>query len=108
MMKAVFLNKRKTMEQKTNELLKRAKEIYGEDVDFLIISHQNERCGGVTHGDSDKIAESIFSAIHTPNNSLGPVLYRILKLVVVNTLKNSSTFTVDLLNTINTTLSEDE
>ncbi len=107
-MKAVSLNKRKTMEQKTNELLKLAKEIYGNDVDLLILAQQNERCGVVTHGNSDKIAESIFAAIHTPNNSIGPVLYQILKRLVINTLNNSTAYTVDLLNTIQNVLSKYE
>ncbi len=96
------------MKQKTNEILEKGKEIYGEESDFLIISHVDGQCGAVTHGKTDAIAESYFAAMHIPGNELAPVLYRILKLNVENILRNQSAYTVDLINTITKALSTDE
>ena len=96
------------MKQKTNELLKMAKGIYGENCDLLIVSRLNDHCNAVSHGATDRIAESIFAAILTPNNTLAPVLYRIIKLNVENILKNPSPYAVDLLETFSKALSDDE
>ncbi len=96
------------MEEKTNELLKLAKEIYGDEADLLILAQQNQRCGVVVHGDYDNIAKSIFAAIHTPNNQMGAALYRILKNVIINTLNNPTAYSADLLNAIQTVLSQYE
>lgn len=96
------------MKQKTNELLNLAKEIYGDDCDLLIVSRLNDHCSAASHGATDRIAESIFAAINTPDNPLAPVLYRIIKLNVENILKNPSPYTLDLLETFDKTLSDDE
>lgn len=96
------------MKEKTNELLKLAKEIYGEDCDLLIVSRLNDHCSAVSHGATDRIAESIFGAILTPGNPLAPVLYRIIKLNVENIVRTPSPYAVDLLESFNKVLSEDE
>lgn len=45
-MKAVYSVNQIPMKQKTEELLKKAKEIMGEGSDFLIIAHKDGQCGG--------------------------------------------------------------
>lgn len=96
------------METKTNKLLKGAKEIMGENADMLIISHQNEKCGAVTHGNVDNIAKAIFSCMHQPNNPIGTAIYRIIKLNVLNIISNESPYSADLIRSINSILSEHE
>lgn len=78
------------MKQKTEELLKKAQEIMGERSDFLIIAHKDGQCGVVAHGETDTIAQAIFSCMHQPENPIGQTLYRIIQLNVTNILANPS------------------
>lgn len=96
------------MKQKTEELLKQAQQIMGEDSDFLIIAHKEGQCGAVAHGETDNIAQAIFSCMHQPNNPIGQTLYRIIKLIVLNTLRNPSPYATDLINVIDQALPDDE
>lgn len=78
------------MKQKTEELLKKAQEIMGEGADFLIIAHKNGQFGAVAHGETDTIAQAIFSCMHQPDSPIGQTLYRIIQLNVTNILANPS------------------
>lgn len=80
----------------------------GKDADIFIISHKEGRCGAVTHGNSDNIAQAIFSCMHQPNNPIGAAIYRILKLNVMNMITNNSPYSTDLLQSINSILPDDE
>lgn len=93
------------MEQKTQRLLEKAEKIMGKDADILILSHTNGKCGAVTHGSTENIAQAIFSCMHQPNHPIGQVLYRIVKLNVMNILNNPSPFAGDLIDAINNILS---
>lgn len=92
------------MEHKTQKLLERAEKIMGKDADILILSHIDGKCGAVTHGSTENIAQAIFSCIHQPNNPIGKVIYRIIKLNVMNILNNPSPFAGDLIDAINSIL----
>lgn len=96
------------METKTNKLLQEAKGIMGEDADMFIISHQQGQCSAVTHGNADNIAKAIFSCMHQPNNPIGMAIYRIIKLNVMNIISNQSSYSADLLNSINSIFPENE
>lgn len=96
------------METKTNNLLREAKKIMGEDADIFIISHKDGQCGAVTHGKSDNIAQAIFACMHQPNNPIGAAIYRIIKLNVMNMISNDSPYSADLLQSINSILPDDE
>lgn len=91
-MKAVCSVNQIQMKQKTEELLKKAQEIMGEGADFLIIAHKDGQCGAVAHGDTDTIAQAIFSCMHQPDNPIGQTLYRIIQLNVTNILANPSPY----------------
>ena len=89
-MKAVYSVNQIQMKQKTEELLKKAQEIMGEEADFLIVAHKDGQCGAVAHGETDIIAQTIFSCMHQPDNLIGQILYRIIQLNVTNILTNPS------------------
>lgn len=91
-MKAVYSVNQIPMKQKTEELLKKAQEIMGEGSDFLIIAHKDGQCGAVAHGETDTIAQAIFSCMHQPDNPIGQTLYRIIQLIVTNILANPSPY----------------
>lgn len=91
-MKAVNSVNQIQMKQKTEELLKKAQEFMGEGSDFLIIAHKDGQCGAVAHGDTDTIAQAIFSCMHQTDNPIGQTLYRIIQLNVTNILANPSPY----------------
>ena len=91
-MKAVYSVNQIQMKKKTEELLKKAQEIMGEGSDFLIIAHKDGQCGAVAHGDTDTIAQAIFSCMRQPDNPIGQTLYRIIQLNVTNILANPSPY----------------
>lgn len=93
------------MEEEINKLLEKAMEIMGDDTDIMIITHKDGKCGAVLHGDTDKLAEGIFSSIHHPG-PLGQSLYRIIKLNTMNLLSNPSPYAVNLSESIVNTLPE--
>lgn len=95
------------MEKRTNELLKQAEKIMGHEADMIIIAHKDSQCGAVIHGSADKIAESIFSCMHQPNNPMGPALYGILKQNIINIIKNPSPYAIDMIETINDVLPDE-
>ena len=90
MMKAVHSVNQIQMKQKTEALLKKLQEIMGDGSDFLIITHKDGQCGTIAHGETDTIAQAIFSCMHQPDNPIGPTLYRIIQLNVTNILANPS------------------
>lgn len=94
------------MEQKTQKLLEKAEKIMGKESDLLILAHNDGQCGAVTHGSTDNIAQAIFSCMHQPDNPIGQVFYRIIKLIVLNILNNPSPYADDLINSINNILPE--
>lgn len=96
------------METRTDNLLQEAKKIMGKNADIFIISHKDGQCSAVTHGDSDNIAQAIFSCMHQPNNPIGAAIYRILKLNAMNMIANNSPYSADLLQSINSILPDDE
>ena len=96
------------METKTDNLLQEAKKIMGKNADIFIISHKDGQYSAVTHGDSDNIAQAIFSCMHQPNNPIGAAIYRILKLNLMNMIANNSPYSADLLQSINSILPDDE
>lgn len=95
------------MEKKTNKLLEQATMIMGQEADILIIAHKDEQCGAVTHGNTDNIAQAIFSCMHQPDNPIGQAIYRIIKLNVMNILANPSPYAVNLTESITNILPED-
>lgn len=107
-MKAVQSVNQILMKQKTENLLEQAKQIMGDESDFIIIAHQNGQCGAVSHGETDNIAQAIFSCMHQPNNPIGQALYRIIKLNVMNMLRNPSAFSCDMIEMIDQILSDNE
>lgn len=96
------------MENKTNELLQEALQIMGNDSDLLILCHKNEQCGAVIHGETYKVAQTIFSCIHQPGNPTGQALYEMIKLIVVNILRNPSPFAQNLIDTINNVIPDED
>lgn len=95
------------MEKKTNKLLEQATMIMGQEADILIIAHKDGQCGAVTHGNTDNIAQAIFSCMHQPDNPIGQAIYRIIKLNVMNILANPSPYAVNLTESITNILPED-
>lgn len=95
------------MEKKTNKLLEQATMIMGQKADILIIAHKDGQCGAVTHGNTDNIAQAIFSCMHQPDNPIGQAIYRIIKLNVMNILANPSPYAVNLTESITNILPED-
>lgn len=96
------------MKQKTEHLLDQARQIMGDDADFFIIAHKKDKCGAVAHGNTDTIAQAIFSCMHNPGNPIGATMYRIIKLNVMNILKSPSPYALDLIDTINSILPDNE
>lgn len=96
------------MEQKTQKLLEKAEKIMGKEADILLVTHNDGQCGAVTHGSTDNIAQAIFSCMHQPNNPIGQVFYRIIKLIVLNILSNPSPYAGDLLDAINNVLPDND
>ena len=92
------------MEQKAQKLLEKAEKIMGKDADMIILSHADGKFGAITHGSTENIAQAIFSCMHQPNHPISQVLYRIIKLNVLNILNNPSPFAVDLIDAINNVL----
>ena len=84
------------MEEKTKRLLDKAQSIMGKETDLLIISHKDGQCGAVSHGNTDNIAQALFSCMHQPGNPIGQAIYRIIKLNAMNILSNPSPYAVDL------------
>lgn len=95
------------MEKKTNKLLEQATMIMRQEADILIIAHKDGQCGAVTHGNTDNIAQAIFSCMHQPDNPIGQAIYRIIKLNVMNILANPSPYAVNLTESITNILPED-
>lgn len=96
------------METKTNELLKEAKRIIGEDADMLIVFDKQGKYASAVSGNVDNIAKSIFTCMHQPGNPIGAVIYRIIKLNAMNIISNQSQFSADLIQSINSILPENE
>lgn len=107
-MRAVLSVNQIPMKQKTEELLKKAQEIMGDESDFLIIAHKEGQCGAVAHGDSDTVAQAIFSCMHQPGDPIGQTLYRIIKLNVINMLRNQSIYAKDMLDSIDLIIPDNE
>lgn len=84
----------------TDEALKKALKIYGEDADILIIAHKNGMCGSVLHGKGENVAQAIFACMHQPNLPIGKHLYRMLRLIVMNILCNPSPYAANLAETV--------
>lgn len=96
------------MEEKLNRLLQKATKILDENTDLLIITHLEGNCGVVTHGNTDNLAQSIFSSMHQSERPISEVLYRIVKLNVMNILANPSPYSADFLDAINNVLPDHE
>lgn len=96
------------MENRTNQLIKKATEIMGDDADILIIAHKDGKCGAVCHGSTDNVAHAIFSCIHQKNEPISKVLYRIVKLNVMNIISNPSPYAENILDSITSILPDDE
>lgn len=92
------------MKQKIGKLSELANEILGEDSEYLIITHKNGKCSAVAHGQTDKIAEAVFSCMHQFSSPLGKPLYHIIKSNALNILRNPSPFTQDLISRIENAL----
>lgn len=88
------------MEKKTNEALKQAMKIYGEDADILVIAHKDGKCGSVLHGNGENVAQAIFACMHQPDSPIGREIYRIIRLNVMNILHNPSPFAANLAETV--------
>lgn len=100
MMTAVNLIFQNQMKKKIDELLKQARDIMGEDADYLIIARKDGQFGAAAHGSAEDIAEAIFSCMHNTKDSMSQALYRIIKLNVMNIMGNQSCFSYDLVNTL--------
>lgn len=96
------------MEEKTKQLLKKAREIMGDDADIFIIVHKDTQCGTIMRGRPENIAHAAFSCIHLPDNPIGQNIYDIIKLNVINIINNPSPYTSDLINTITNILHDKE
>lgn len=96
------------METKTNKLIQEAERIIGEDGSMFIIFSKNKKYTSATRGNIDNIAQAIFCCMHQPNNPIGAVIYRILKLNVMNIISNQSQYSADLIQSINSILQENE
>lgn len=96
------------MQQQINELLRQTQETMGEKSDFIIVTHSEGAYCTIIGGKEENIAEAIFTSMHDPDNSASPALYRILKLVVLNTIRNSSSFAHDLIDSLYKNLPENE
>lgn len=94
------------MKQKIDKLQKAAAKIFGDEADYIIIAHQDGPCGGVTHGRTEYIAQALFALLHQQDNELSQVVYRIIKMNVLNILSNPSPYAVDLARSINNVISK--
>lgn len=94
------------MEQKIKKLLEKTTKIMGEDADILVLVHKDGKCGGIAHGSTEALAESIFANIHNSADQMSSVLYRIIKLNVLNILGNPTVFAGDLMEAIESVLPE--
>lgn len=92
------------MKEKTQKLLEKVEKVMGVDADVMILSHDGGKCAAITHGSTENIAQTIFACMHQSDNSIGPVLYRIIKLNVINILNTPSLFAGDLIDAINNVL----
>lgn len=89
------------MEKETSKLLEQATDIMGKNADILIVTHKDGKFGVVKSGDADNIAQALFSCMHHTDNPIGEVLYKIIRLNVVNIFANSSPYAIDLMKSIN-------
>lgn len=99
------------MKQEVNKIIKQAIGIMGEDADILIVIRKNKKFCTAKHGDTDNIAQALFSCMHYPGNSIGEVIYKIIKLNVMNIFTNTSShsYATDLIKSINNIIpSKDE
>lgn len=90
------------MEETLKTLVKQIHSKLGESVDFLVVMGQNKNNIGVTAqgGDINKIAETLFFLIHQQEKDLSMNIYQIIKLIVVNMVKNNSIYAKDLLTAV--------
>ena len=88
------------MKKKTEELLQEAFRIMGEDIDIMIVTHNDGKCSASVHGSVENIAKSTFTFMHSPEDKIGQALYRILRLNVLNILGNWTTLANDFIEMI--------
>lgn len=97
------------MEQTLKELVEKISAGGGEDMNFLIVLAQNKEKLGITaqSGDINRIAETLFYIIHQQERPLSMNVYQIIKLIVINMVKNNSAFARDLLTEVTQYISID-
>lgn len=90
------------MEQTMKKLVEQISESMGDNSNFLIVLGQNDGDTGITAqgGDIMKLAQTLFYLIHQNEKPLSMNVYNIIKLIVVNMVKNNSDFGKDLLSAV--------
>lgn len=84
------------------------KEEMGADTTYLMIAHEGGKGSGAVSQNIDGIAQIIFSFLHT-DEIIGPRLYKILRMLVLNIINNpNSPYNVDLIECILKNIPEDE
>lgn len=92
------------MKKKIELLAEQAREIFGDETEFLLVTNSDHVCGAICHGQVESIAEAVFACIHDSTKPASAALYRILKLNVMNILDNPSPFGADLAEAIVNTI----
>lgn len=89
------------MERKIKQLADKCQKIMDDGTDVLIIAYKDGQCGAISRGSTDNIAHSMFASMHKEDDPISPILYRILKLNLINILNNPSKYSNDLIETLN-------
>lgn len=97
------------MEQTLKSLVEKIHEDLGEEVNFLLVLNQakDNKAISAQSGDTAKIAETLFYLIHQQERPLSMNVYNIIKLIVLNMVKNNSVFAKDLLSEVTQFISVD-
>lgn len=94
------------MDKKITKLSKKAAQILGEGVDYIIIAHKDGQCGGSAYGNIENIAQAFFALLHQQNGDLAKAVYRIIKLNAMNIVANPSPYAMDLSNALSNLVPE--
>lgn len=95
------------MEEKFNKMILRSSKAMSEKTDYLIVSYLDGLMGTTVKGNVNNIAHAFFGTMLKPGDPIGEVLFKILKLNVINILKNETEYANELLTAINNALEDD-
>lgn len=88
------------MEEKMKVLVEKAQTCMGSDADFLMVFHKDGVGATSLAGNEHRIAEVLFTLMHTQDDETGKSVYAIIKQIVLNMMDNGTDLAKDLLRSI--------